>query len=90
MVPERRKTNVVSSEIVLAYCMESFQAAVQGKRTQTEHGGPPELRGGVENSGKPRCVEFVAQNTREERAACKGQSSRKNAPEISRGFASSL
>lgn len=32
------------------------------------------LRGAVENLRKPRCLEFVGENTREERAACKGQS----------------
>ena len=41
----RRKMNVVSPKIVPAYCTENSQAAVQGKRTQTEHDSLDELTG---------------------------------------------
>lgn len=39
VVPERRKTNVVSSKIVPAYRMKIFQSAMQGGKI---HGDPPE------------------------------------------------
>ena len=41
----RGKTNVTSPKIVSAYCTENSQAAVQGKRTQTEHDSLDELTG---------------------------------------------
>ena len=41
----RRQMNVVSPKIVPAYCTENSQAAVQGKRTQTEHDSLDELTG---------------------------------------------
>ena len=90
VVPERRKTNVVNPEIVPDYCMESFQAAVQGERTQSEHDSDPEPSGQGWELKEARVLECVGQNSREKRAAWRGQSSRKKAPEIFRGFASSV
>lgn len=61
---------MVSPKIVPAYCMKCFQVAVQGARTQIEH----DIEGRAETSGKPRCLGFVGQNNREEKAACKEES----------------
>lgn len=82
VVPERRETNVVNPKIVPDYCMESFQAAVQGERTQTEHDSDPEPGGQGWELKEARALECVGQNSREKRAAWRGQSSRKKAPEI--------
>lgn len=54
-----------------------------GEGTQIEHG----VEGRAETSRKPRCLGFVGQNIREEKAACKEESHLEGK---FRGFASSL
>ena len=85
----RRKTNVVSPKIVPADRTENFQAAVQGKRTQTEHDSLDELMGQGCELKEATVLECVWQKSREKRAAQRVESSRTKAPEIFRSSASS-
>ena len=80
---------MVSSKIVQAYCTENSQAAVQGRRTQTEHDSLDELRGQGGELEEAMVLECVWRNSREKRAAWRAESSRAKAPEISRRSTSS-
>lgn len=44
MIPEKRKTNKVSSKITPAFCLESVQTIAQGDETQTEPGNLTEFQ----------------------------------------------
>lgn len=44
MIPERSETYETSPVIILAYCLESFQATEKGKGIQTEPSSLRELR----------------------------------------------
>lgn len=89
--PDLRQANLVSPKIVPAYCMKTFQAAVQGERSKTEHPSPSELRGQdweLKEAKVPRICgteDQWGQSFLERK-----ESSRKKAPDIFRGFATSL